>query len=1413
MNSSTHQFDAGAAMALPRLLAINFFPSFFPPLSGGEQRSFHLLDALSRHYRVTSVTPTYPGTRNEVVRFSQTFEEHRFTKTMSYQQWGNEFRRLGLDIAGSDLALSLAAQSHSKLMDAVKRLWDDTDVVLLQHPTALPLVSHLDLSGKRLVYLSHNCEFELASQRLTEGAGHDFLMLIGQLEYRLCHLADHIAVVSREDELKMRALYGLAKGKFVLVPNGSVARFPTTNDPELDFPATKPASAVFVGSNWPPNVEAVQFIVETLAPHVADVTFEIVGSVCRSFNGAVAPPNVRMRYELDDAALGALMRETHIGLNPMKSGGGSNVKLADYLAHGLRILSTSVGARGFPTDLPNCHISSLEGMAERLAALVSTPPDAKTRASWRRSSRELWHWPTIAAPLSERFRKPATVTTGTTMVVLNEFPVRGASNGGEARISGLYKAVGSDDLTTILSFGRDKFRANLLGENLVCLEFPATTAQKDSVQEANKVTYASVNDLVYPRTVASNKLWLQMADLVLAHADGVVFSHPFMWPVYEGLVTRRRFVHDSHNVEAQLKREALETHRWRDELCDEVKRQEAAMMAGAKLIAACSMSDADYFRKHGAAHVIVAENGVDLTSAKDPALSEALGGEATIGSPDGFKRNIYVLEEFDQLQGLQFGDAAYQAVLKRVPTPDESAEAGKASRSARERGGLIAKLMASAENKTRVYVLGARKAAGMDETIAVFIGSGHRPNLTAAEFLASLVAPRIPDIQVLIVGDVGHSMDRGQLAANVFTTGFVSSAMKSYLLRRATVGLNPMIGGGGSNLKVPDYIAHGLPVVSSDFGRRGFALTAEQGLYSAPLSGFSQCVAETAARFKTVQFDPAPALQAIQEIYDWDRISARYLSETGKALQRDPSGDLLVVCEDASMLTSGGFSSSARLLAHLADRGRVKELFVQSRPMPAAFVREWKARLPAAIENVTLASHDRELGFSNAATLQHDNILFGELDVVVTTATPETVLAACEGVDILRPVLLSGAGNVVAADHSWRFLSDDVLVALPEHVQTLVLTGKAHRMTEVKVESVKQGTTLTYQIKGSFEIRAPVDDTVLRIASRLIDADVDENGSQIHLQLNRLAGVTETCEIAADLWISSAQVLHEMGLPSERLTFLNGRQVRAVSQELQILLANRAATVSRILCLGSQQFARSVDAQVVRACGTSKVVAFDGVRLHEVAHARQDAIDMPPDDVELGLAKNRKEQTYLSLAYAKPGSIVLLVERVNGEVARFARALKKELATAFPDVDVVVVTSEGKRAARTGEAGDKVLNDVTIVCPHNPKADLALLGMARLVVVRDSACHFARVPMLLELLSARGVVWRTGNAQSIVFDKLQSVTSVAQVVEHVWRDQPAEKSRFALTPWPTEKIDAILNAPSRAEGKPEQPVTTVAAPG
>jgi glycosyltransferase involved in cell wall biosynthesis len=112
----------------------------------------------------------------------------------------------------------------------------------------------------------------------------------------------------------------------------------------------------------------------------------------------------------------------------------------------------------------------------------------------------------------------------------------------------------------------------------------------------------------------------------------------------------------------------------------------------------------------------------------------------------------------------------------------------------------------------------AQSALGLAGPVAVFAGSWHLPNRSAVDSIQTLAA-RSPDWTFLVVGSVGSASEsQGRFRV----TGPVDDPLP--FLRAADVALNPMTEGSGVNLKVLEYLASGLPTVTTSFGLRGFDL-------------------------------------------------------------------------------------------------------------------------------------------------------------------------------------------------------------------------------------------------------------------------------------------------------------------------------------------------------------------------------------------------------------------------------------------------------------------------------------------------------------------------------------------------------------------------------------------------------------
>jgi glycosyltransferase involved in cell wall biosynthesis len=149
--------------------------------------------------------------------------------------------------------------------------------------------------------------------------------------------------------------------------------------------------------------------------------------------------------------------------------------------------------------------------------------------------------------------------------------------------------------------------------------------------------------------------------------------------------------------------------------------------------------------------------------------------------------------------------------------------------------------VAADERRKRKVALGLP-----DRPAGFFIGSYYEPNLQAASFLAFELAPRVPDMTVVIAGGVGDGTLRSQVQAagidNVVVTGRLSEDDKRAYLGAADLALNPMTGGSGTNIKMFDFMAAGLGCVTTPVGARGIEWSGESPMIVCDLPSFVERV-------------------------------------------------------------------------------------------------------------------------------------------------------------------------------------------------------------------------------------------------------------------------------------------------------------------------------------------------------------------------------------------------------------------------------------------------------------------------------------------------------------------------------------------------------------------------------------------
>lgn len=156
-------------------------------------------------------------------------------------------------------------------------------------------------------------------------------------------------------------------------------------------------------------------------------------------------------------------------------------------------------------------------------------------------------------------------------------------------------------------------------------------------------------------------------------------------------------------------------------------------------------------------------------------------------------------------------------------------------------------------------------------TIALFVGSGHSPNIVAGGSIVD-IASQHPGVAFVLAGRHCDGLLRPHLPQNVHLLGAIEPDRLDLLLHGADVALNPMQHGGGSNLKLLSYLAAGLPVISNPLGARGVD-SAAAGIVIAELADLGDAMATTALSAQ----DRALAGRAwVVEHADWRIIGRRF---------------------------------------------------------------------------------------------------------------------------------------------------------------------------------------------------------------------------------------------------------------------------------------------------------------------------------------------------------------------------------------------------------------------------------------------------------------------------------------------------------------------------------------------------------
>jgi glycosyltransferase involved in cell wall biosynthesis len=381
-----------AASSRKRRVTVLDMQPIDPPTGGGRLRLLGLYHALGEDIDCRYIgTYDWRGEKFRKHRLSHCLEATYIPLSLKHHEAAD---RLRSEVGGKtviDLAFGRLAHLSPDYVSAARESVRDADIVAFSHPWVYSLVADALMRHQIVIYDSHNVEGYLRAQLLDRKnpTQTNLLRQVVEDEYALGCRADLIFACSQEDLERFARIYDFPCEKMRIVPNGAMAFAPGQqfNRPEARRSLGLRGDAliaIFIGSAFGPNVEAARFIADQLANALPEVTFVIAGGVGDELR--CEKTNVIITGRLEEAKKLQWLAAADVGLNPMFSGSGTNIKMFDLMAMNLPIISTATGTRGIECAGRNA-ILTVEADAPSFAIAIRRMFDERLRSQMGEAAR------------------------------------------------------------------------------------------------------------------------------------------------------------------------------------------------------------------------------------------------------------------------------------------------------------------------------------------------------------------------------------------------------------------------------------------------------------------------------------------------------------------------------------------------------------------------------------------------------------------------------------------------------------------------------------------------------------------------------------------------------------------------------------------------------------------------------------------------------------------------------------------------------------------------------------------------------------------------------------------------------------------------------------------------------------------
>lgn len=254
--------------------------------------------------------------------------------------------------------------------------------------------------GGATVLAEHNVEYERIREQEPD-LGERRYALLRYWELRLCRASDNVICVSEPDRERLVA-DGVPAGRITVIPHGvDLASFREAKPADLRARYGLPRDCrvlVYHGTyRYPPNLEAMEFLARDILPALRRDGTDYRVLAVGLYPPARSPsPDILFTGAVEDLA--AVLKGADAALVPLRQGGGTRMKVLDYLAAGIPVVSTAKGVEGLPLEAGRHYLAAETAgeFAAALAELSGDPARAEALVSAGRAFAESLDWQVIA---------------------------------------------------------------------------------------------------------------------------------------------------------------------------------------------------------------------------------------------------------------------------------------------------------------------------------------------------------------------------------------------------------------------------------------------------------------------------------------------------------------------------------------------------------------------------------------------------------------------------------------------------------------------------------------------------------------------------------------------------------------------------------------------------------------------------------------------------------------------------------------------------------------------------------------------------------------------------------------------------------------------------------------------------------